>query len=62
MNSDYKRLTKNRNNRMLCGVCSGVGEYLNIDPTVVRLLFVLFAFMGGGILAYLIMAIVMPEE
>ena len=62
MGNDYKRLTKNRNNRMLCGVCSGVGEYLGLDPTIVRLLFVLFAFTGGGVLAYLIMAIIMPEE
>lgn len=62
MSGDYKRLTKNKDNRMLCGVCSGVGEYLTLDPTVVRLLFVLFGFMGGGILAYLIMAIIMPEN
>jgi phage shock protein C len=45
------------------GVCAGLGEYLNIDPTVVRLLFVLALFLTGpGILvAYLIMAIIVPE-
>jgi phage shock protein PspC (stress-responsive transcriptional regulator) len=48
---------------MIAGVCAGLGEYLNIDPTVVRLLFVLGFFLTGpGILiAYLIMAIIVPE-
>ena len=63
MSNDYKRLTRSSSNKVLCGVCGGVGEYLGLDPTVVRLLFILFCFMGGGgILAYLIMAIVMPDE
>ncbi|MBD5465891.1 MAG: PspC domain-containing protein [Lachnospiraceae bacterium] len=63
MSNDYKRLTRSNSNKVLCGVCGGVGEYLGLDPTVVRLLFILFSFMaGGGILAYLIMAIVMPDE
>ena len=50
---------------MIAGICAGLGEYLGIDPTIVRLLFVLGFFMGlhGGIvLIYLIMAIVTPEE
>ncbi len=63
MSNDYKRLTRSSSNKVLCGVCGGVGEYLGLDPTVVRLLFILFAFMaGGGILTYFIMAIVMPDE
>lgn len=63
MSNDYKRLVRSSNNKVLCGVCGGVGEYLGLDPTVVRLLFILFAFMaGGGILTYFIMAIVMPDE
>jgi phage shock protein C len=47
---------------MICGVCQGVAEYINIDPTVVRLLWVIFGFMGFGILAYIIAAIIMPVK
>jgi len=49
---------------MLAGVCAGLGEYLGIDPTIVRLLTVLAFFTGfGGIaIVYLIMAIVVPEQ
>ena len=63
MSTDYKQLTRSTTDRMLAGVCAGLGEYLNIDPTVVRLLFVLGFFMSGGgvLIAYLIMAIVVPE-
>jgi phage shock protein C len=63
MNTDYKQLTRSTTNRMIAGVCAGLGEYLNIDPTVVRLLFVLGFFLTGpGILvAYLIMAVIVPE-
>ena len=63
MNTDYKQLTRSNTNRMIAGVCAGLGEYLNIDPTVVRLLFVLGFFLTGpGILiAYLIMAVIVPE-
>ena len=47
---------------MICGVCAGIGEYLGIDATVVRLLWVLFSVMGGaGLLAYIIAAIIIPE-
>jgi len=62
--SDYKTLTRSKSNRMIAGVCAGLADYLNIDPTVVRLLFVLGFFLAGpGILiAYLIMAIVTPEQ
>ena len=57
-----KKLTKSASNRMLCGVCAGIGEYLGIDATVVRLLWVLFSVMGGaGLLAYIIAAIIIPE-
>lgn len=46
----------------LLGVCAGIGEYLDLDPTVVRLAFVLlFFFAGGGILLYLILALIMPK-
>lgn len=60
-NNEYRKLYKSRN-RMLCGVCGGIGEYFNIDPTVIRLLWIIFSVIGGcGILAYIIAAIVIPE-
>ncbi|HQU35390.1 MAG TPA: PspC domain-containing protein, partial [Anaerolineales bacterium] len=51
-------------NRMIAGVCAGLGEYLGIDPTIVRLLTVLafFTGFGGIVLVYLIMALVVPEQ
>lgn len=45
---DGKKLYRSRKNRMLCGVCGGIGEYLNIDPTLVRLLAVLLGCSGMG--------------
>ena len=62
MNNETKRLYKSLTNRKLCGVCGGIGEYLNVDPTVIRLLWILFGFcIGCGVLAYIIAAIIMPE-
>jgi phage shock protein PspC (stress-responsive transcriptional regulator) len=62
--NELKVLTRSKSNRMIAGVCAGLGDYLNIDPTVVRLLFVLgfFTFNGAMLLVYLIMAIVTPEQ
>lgn len=58
-----KKLHKSQVDRKLCGVCAGIAEYFNIDPTLVRLLWVIFTFAGGaGILAYIIAAIIMPEN
>ncbi len=57
-----KRLYKSRTNRVLCGVCGGIGEYLNIDPTIIRLLFVLLGCTTTGIIAYLVAAIIIPEQ
>lgn len=64
MNNNYKSLTRSTSNRMLAGVCAGLGEYLGIDPTIVRLLTVLAFFTGfGGIaIVYFIMMIVVPEQ
>lgn len=56
-----KKLYKSRN-RMICGVCGGIAEYLNIDATIMRLLFVLIGFTGTGIVAYIIAAIIIPEQ
>lgn len=56
-----KRLFKSRN-KMIAGVCAGIAEYFNIDPTLVRLGWVLFCALGGsGVLAYIICAIVIPN-
>lgn len=58
-----KKLYRSRIDRKIVGVCGGLGEYFGIDPTLVRLLFVLgLIFVGGTLLAYLILAIVIPEE
>jgi phage shock protein C len=61
--NDIKTLYRSKSNRMIAGVCAGLGDYLNIDPTIIRLLFVLgfFTFNGAMLLVYLIMAIVTPE-
>lgn len=58
-----KRLYRSQSDRMIWGVCGGMANYLNVDPTVVRLIAVLLLFLGGSvILAYIVFAIVMPLE
>ena len=57
-----KKLRKSNKNKMVAGVCGGVAEYFNIDPTVVRLIFVILGLLrGSGLLIYIIAAIVMPS-
>jgi len=57
-----KGFMRSKKNRTIAGVCGGLGEYFDVDPTVFRLVFVLIVFAGGaGILAYIIFWIVMPE-
>lgn len=56
-----KKLYRSRSNRMICGVCGGIAEYFNLDPSIVRLLFVLFGCTGTGIVAYVVAAIIIPE-
>lgn len=55
-----KKLYRLNHNKMLCGVCGGVAEYLNVDATVIRLLWVLFGLTGFGIFAYIVAAVIMP--
>ena len=58
-----KRLHRSRTEKMIAGVCGGLAEYLDMDPTLVRLLWVLVALLAGtGILLYLIMWVVMPLD
>ena len=49
--------------KKLCGVCSGIGEYLEVDATVIRLAWIVFCLMGGsGVLAYIIAALIIPKN
>ena len=58
-----KRLYKSNENKMLDGVCGGIGEYFGMDPTLVRLAWVLFGALGGsGVIAYLLAAIIIPRR
>ena len=59
-----KKLYRSRKNKMLCGVCGGLGDYLGIDPTVVRLLVVLLSLssVGMGVIIYFVAAFIIPEE
>ena len=59
-----KKLYRSRKNKMLCGVCGGLGESLGIDPTVVRLLVVLLSLssVGMGVIIYFVAAFIIPEE
>lgn len=57
------RLYRSRDNKVLFGVCGGIGKYFNTDPTIVRILWILFTLVFGiGLLGYLIAALVIPEE
>ena len=58
-----KRLLKSSSNRMISGVSGGIGEFFGIDPTVIRLIWAILTFcgLGGGILIYIIAAVVIPE-
>jgi phage shock protein C len=58
-----KRLIRSRNNRMLFGVCAGLADYLNVDPVIIRLLAVLLTLWNGvGLLIYLVLVLIMPQE
>ncbi|MEK6916215.1 MAG: PspC domain-containing protein [Nanoarchaeota archaeon] len=58
-----KKLFRSKKNKVIAGVCGGVGEYFEIDPVVIRLVWVLFSLAGGtGVLAYLIAWLIIPER
>jgi len=58
-----KKLYRSRTDKKLCGVCGGLGKYFNLDPTLVRLATVVFALCAGcGLLAYILAALIVPEE
>lgn len=65
MSTPYRQMYRSRDQRMIGGICAGMGEYFNIDPTLIRLAFVFLALIGFGgamLIAYLVMLIVVPEE
>lgn len=58
-----KKLYLSENNKMIAGVCGGIAEYFDVDPTLVRLGWVIFSVMGGaGILAYIIAMFIIPRQ
>lgn len=58
-----KKLYKSRDDQKLCGVCAGLGKFFDIDPTIIRLLWVVITLAGGaGIVAYIVCALVIPDE
>ncbi len=58
-----KKLYKTNEGKMLDGVCGGIAEYFHVDPTLIRLAWVIFSCLGGsGVLAYIICAIVIPRK
>ena len=63
MDKMNRKLTRSASNRMVCSVCAGVGEYFQVDPTVIRLLWAILTFcgVGSGILVYIIAAVIIPE-
>jgi len=63
MSTDMKRVYRSRLDRMVGGVCGGLGDYFEVDPTLIRLLFVLGTLAGGpGVIAYLILLVIVPLE
>lgn len=59
---ENKKLYRSSTDYKLAGVCGGIGEYFNIDPTLIRLAWILFSVMGGaGVLAYIVAALVIPK-
>jgi len=57
-----KKLYKSSSDKVICGVCGGIGEYFNIDPTIIRLLMVILGCTTTGFFIYLIAAIIIPYE
>jgi len=63
MTSEVKRLYRSRKERMVGGVCGGLGDFFKVDPLIFRLIFVMLLFGGGsGALIYIVMMLIVPEE
>ena len=57
-----KKLYRSATDKKIAGVCGGLAKYLNVDATIIRVIWALIALSGAGILAYLICALIIPEE
>ncbi len=58
-----KRLYRSRTDKQIAGICGGVADYLGVDPTIVRIVWLLLTLAGGpGLILYIVMAFVVPEE
>ena len=63
MNEQIRRVYRSRDERIVAGVCGGLGEYFRIDPVIIRILWVSsFLALGTGIVAYIIAVLIIPEE
>ncbi len=63
MEKETKKLYRSQSDRMLAGVCGGLGAYIGMDPTIIRIIFVLLVvFGGGGGLLYILLWIFIPQE
>ena len=60
---EKKKLYKSETDKKICGVCGGIAKYFSIDATLVRLALVVFCLLGGsGVLAYIVCALIIPDE
>lgn len=57
-----KKLYRSTTNKTIAGVCGGLAEYLNIDPTIIRVIWALVGLSGAGLIAYLVCALIIPEK
>jgi phage shock protein C len=63
INNNYTKLYRSRSNKMIAGVCGGLAKYFNMDPTWMRLLFIIFLLLGGSaFLVYVVMWLIVPLE
>lgn len=65
INVKNKKLYKSTNNKMLSGVCAGFADFIGIDPTIVRVIYALVSFFTGGfpgVIIYIMLAIIIPED
>ena len=62
MRTMEKKLYRSTTNKTIAGVCGGLAEYLNIDPTIIRVIWALVALSGAGLIAYLVCALIIPEK
>ena len=57
-----KRLYRSKENKKIAGICTGIGDYFDIDPIIIRLLFLVALFLGGGLIVYILAWIIIPYK